>query len=51
MKMVYTQQMIILGLLFILMACSSTSELQGSKKAVLPVEEVHLKLVNRIDRR
>tara|TARA_B100000925_G_scaffold291813_1_gene281581 strand:- start:2037 stop:2192 length:156 start_codon:yes stop_codon:yes gene_type:complete len=51
MKMVYTQQMIILGLLFLLMACSSAQELQGSKKAVLAVEEIHLKLVNRIDRR
>ena len=51
MKMVYTQQMIILGLVFLLMACSSAEKLQGSKKAVLPVEEIHLKLVNRIDRR
>ena len=51
MKMVYTQQTIILGLLFLLMACTTAKDLHGSKKVVMPVEEIHLKLVNRVDRR
>ena len=48
MKMVYAQKVTILGLIFLLMACSNTVE-HGRSPAELSPEENHQHILNRYD--
>jgi hypothetical protein len=49
MKMVLAQQVTILGLTFLLMACSSTVE-HGRSPAKVSAEEIHQQVLSRFDR-
>ena len=49
MKMVMAQQVTILGLIFLLMACSNTAE-HGRSPAGVKAEKIHQQILGRFDR-